>query len=150
MSHAMESSFDSSSVSQINLTSTSNLLIFHLSTKIISSFSKFEKKLVFNFWKSREKVANLHTSSHAKLSHDVSLLKIFPYGNAGQTITSSRLQIEEIVSLVTVDYIYILISITISSRGRVHFHPKTISSTDTFIQKRFHPMTLSTKSVFIH
>ena len=34
--------------------------------------------------------------------------------------------------------------------GRIHFHPKTISSTDTFIQKRFHPMTLSSKSVFIH
>ena len=33
--------------------------------------------------------------------------------------------------------------------GRVHFHPKTISSTDTFIQTRFHPMTLSSKHDFI-
>ena len=24
-------------------------------------------------------------------------------------------------------------------RGRIHFHPKTVSSTDTFIQRRFHP-----------
>ena len=29
--------------------------------------------------------------------------------------------------------------------GRIHFHPKTISSTDTFIQKRFHPLTLHPK-----
>ena len=27
-------------------------------------------------------------------------------------------------------------------QGRTHFHLKTVSSTDTFIQKRFHPMTL--------
>ena len=33
--------------------------------------------------------------------------------------------------------------------GRIHFHPKTFSSTDTFIQKRFHPMTLSSKRSFI-
>ena len=33
---------------------------------------------------------------------------------------------------------------------RIHFHPKTISSTDTFIQKRFHPiLTLSSKRSFI-
>ena len=36
--------------------------------------------------------------------------------------------------------------------GGTHFHPKSISSTDTFIQTRFHPMrlssmTLSTKTV---
>ena len=33
--------------------------------------------------------------------------------------------------------------------GRIHFHPKTFSSTDTFIQKRFHPMTLSSNDTFI-
>ena len=33
--------------------------------------------------------------------------------------------------------------------GRIHFHPKSISSTDTFIQTRFHPMTLSSKNGFI-
>ena len=33
--------------------------------------------------------------------------------------------------------------------GRIHFHPKSISSTDTFIQTRFHPMTLSSKHDFI-
>ena len=38
---------------------------------------------------------------------------------------------------------------THSSRGRIHFHPNTISSTDTFIQTRFHPMTLSSKHDFI-
>ena len=31
--------------------------------------------------------------------------------------------------------------------GRTHFHPKTVSSTDTFIQTQFHPMTLSYKTV---
>ena len=34
-------------------------------------------------------------------------------------------------------------------RGRVHFHPKMVSSTDTFIQTLFHPMTLSSKNGFI-
>ena len=34
--------------------------------------------------------------------------------------------------------------------GRIHFHPKTFSSNDTFFQKKFHPMTISSKSVFIH
>ena len=29
--------------------------------------------------------------------------------------------------------------------GRIHFHPNTISSNDTFIQERFHPMTFSSK-----
>ena len=33
--------------------------------------------------------------------------------------------------------------------GRIHFHPISISSTDTFIQTRFHPMTLSSKNGFI-
>ena len=33
--------------------------------------------------------------------------------------------------------------------GRIHFHPKSISSTDIFIQTRFHPMTLSSKHDFI-
>ena len=33
--------------------------------------------------------------------------------------------------------------------GRIHFHPKSISSNDTFIQTRFHPMTLSSKHDFI-
>ena len=33
--------------------------------------------------------------------------------------------------------------------GRIHLHPKSISSTDTFIQTRFHPMTLSSKNGFI-
>ena len=33
--------------------------------------------------------------------------------------------------------------------GRMHFHPKSISSNDTFIQTRFHPMTLSSKHDFI-
>ena len=37
----------------------------------------------------------------------------------------------------------------IDSVGRIHFHPKSISSTDTFIQTRFHPMTLSSKNGFI-
>ena len=36
------------------------------------------------------------------------------------------------------------------SVGRIHFHPKTFSSSDTFFQKQFHPMTISSKSVFIH
>ena len=31
--------------------------------------------------------------------------------------------------------------------GRIHFHPKTFSSNDTFIQKRFHPLTLSSKTL---
>ena len=31
--------------------------------------------------------------------------------------------------------------------GRIHFHPKTISSNYTFIPKRFHPMTLSSKTL---
>ena len=38
---------------------------------------------------------------------------------------------------------------TLGFVGRIHFHPKTISSTDTFIQTRFHPMTLSSKNGFI-
>ena len=34
--------------------------------------------------------------------------------------------------------------------GRIHFHPKSISSTDTSIQKSFHPiLTLSSKRSFI-
>ena len=39
--------------------------------------------------------------------------------------------------------------------GRMHFHPKSISSTDTFIQTRFHPkhfhpiLTLSSNDTFI-
>ena len=32
-------------------------------------------------------------------------------------------------------------------QGRIHFHPKSISSNDTFIQKRFHPMTHSSKTL---
>ena len=35
------------------------------------------------------------------------------------------------------------------TEGRIHFHPKSISSNDTFIQTRFHPMTLSSKHDFI-
>ena len=31
--------------------------------------------------------------------------------------------------------------------GRIHFHPKSISSTDTSIQTRFHPMTISSKTL---
>ena len=34
--------------------------------------------------------------------------------------------------------------------GRIHFHPQTFSSNDTFIQKQFHPMTLSSKNCFMH
>ena len=45
--------------------------------------------------------------------------------------------------LAFLDDTYILVEYTF-------FHPKTISSTDTFIQKRFHPMTLSSKRIFIH
>ena len=37
--------------------------------------------------------------------------------------------------------------VTYLLRGRIHFHPKSISSTDTFIQTRFHPMTLSSKTL---
>ena len=33
--------------------------------------------------------------------------------------------------------------------GRKHFHPKSISSTDTFIQTRFHPMNFSSNDIFI-
>ena len=32
---------------------------------------------------------------------------------------------------------------------RIHFHPKTVSSNDTFIQTRFHPMTLSSNEFLI-
>ena len=34
-------------------------------------------------------------------------------------------------------------------KGIIHFHPKSISSTDTPIQTRFHPTTLSSKHDFI-
>ena len=47
----------------------------------------------------------------------------------------------------TVDWILSEIDLEIKDHvlylGRIHFHPKSISSTDTFIQTRFHPMTLS-------
>ena len=33
--------------------------------------------------------------------------------------------------------------------GRIHFHPNTISSNDTFIQQQFHLMNFSSNDIFI-
>ena len=35
----------------------------------------------------------------------------------------------------------------VRSLGRIRFHPKTISSTDTFIQTQFHPMNIHPETV---
>ena len=40
---------------------------------------------------------------------------------------------------------WIHVQLSLAREGRIHFHPKSISSTDTFIQTRFHPMTLHPK-----
>ena len=79
-----------------------------------------------------------------------------PNGSAfrmGSNFARSAPKVGAVAKAIEVDFQGVVVSrgslLSVLRRRRIHFHPNTISPTDTFIEKRFHPMTISSKNGFI-